>query len=180
MPLPHAEAYAQARASIGHASAPQTTCDCVERGAVRRYAQAVMDEDPVFDAACENNLRYGGPVAPPLYPVHLIRRAFGAPDPIQEHADDAAFDGLGPTSAQGLPPIAALEGYALLNGGTEIEFFRYALHGEQVELRSRYADITEKQTSKGPMVLVVLESEYRTGAGELLVRFRRTLLRRSP
>ena len=39
-------------------------------------------------------------------------------------------------------------------------------------------DIVEKETSKGPIVLVVTESEYRTGAGELLIRTRRTQIRR--
>jgi len=167
-----------ALAYLGTVSPVQLACDAVERGAVRRYAQAIMDEDPIFDQACTDNARYGGPVAPPLYPVHIIRRAFGTPDPIQLNAANPAFDGLGPTAAQGLPEIEPLKGYALLNGGTEIEFFRYARHDERVTLQSRYADISLRQTSKGPMIVVVIESEYRNEAGELLVIARRTLLRR--
>jgi hypothetical protein len=171
-------AFEAARRFIGMESQAEFTCDAVERGAVRRYAQAIMDEDPIYDGLCDNNAAYGGPVAPPLYPVHLIRRGFGEPDAIQQHAGDPAFDGLGPVATQGLPEIEPLKGYALLNGGTEIEFLRYARHGERVQLKSRYADITEKQTSKGAMILVTLETEYRNGDGDLLVRFRRTLLRR--
>jgi hypothetical protein len=43
-------------------------CDPVEQGAIRRFHQAVMDDDPIFwkqaDAAAT---RYGGIVAPPLF-----------------------------------------------------------------------------------------------------------------
>ena len=167
-----------ARKYIGIESSIQIACDPVERGAVRRYAQAIMDEDPIFSEPCANNARYGGPVAPPLYPSHLMRRPFGAPDPIQDNARNPDFDGLSLSSAGGLPEIEPLRGYALLNGGAEIELLRYARHGETVTVKSRYADITQKQTSKGAMIFVVLESEYRTGAGELLMRTRRTQIRR--
>jgi acyl dehydratase len=163
---------------IGLQSESEFACDPVERGAVRRYAQAIQDEDPVFSEACANNARFGGPVAPPLYPTHMFRRAFGAPDPLQLRARDPDFDGLGATSAQGLPELEPIRHLALLNGGSEIEFFRYARHGETVKLRSRYADIVEKDTSKGAMLFVTIETEYRNGDDELLMTTRRTLIRR--
>ena len=164
---------------IGMQSETEIACDPVERGAVRRYAQAIMYEDPIFNADCENNARYGGPVAPPLFPTHMFRRPFGAPDPIQDNAHNPNFDGIvAATSSQGLPPIEPLAGYALLNGGAEIEFFQYARPGDAITLSSRYADIREKETSKGPIILVVTESEYRNGAGDLLIRTRRTQIRR--
>jgi len=163
---------------IGLQSETETACDPVERGAVRRYAQAIMDEDPIFSEACPNNARFGGPVAPPLFPTHMFRRPFGRPDPIQERARDPEFDGIGASSAQGLPELEPIRHLALLNGGSEIEFFRHARHGETVKLRSRYADITEKQTSKGPMLFVTIETEYRNGDDALLMKARRTLIRR--
>ncbi|MGP1676615.1 MAG: FAS1-like dehydratase domain-containing protein [Burkholderiales bacterium] len=163
---------------IGLQSQTETACDPVERGAVRRYAQAIQDEDPIFSETCANNARFGGPVAPPLFPTHMFRRAFGVPDPMQLRARDPDFDGLGATSAQGLPELEPIKHLALLNGGSEIEFFRYARLGETVKLRSRYADIVEKETSKGPMLFVTIETEYRNGDDELLMTTRRTLIRR--
>jgi acyl dehydratase len=163
---------------VGMQSETETACDTVERGAVRRYAQAIQDEDPIFSEACANNARFGGPVAPPLFPTHMFRRAFGSPDPLQLRARDPDFDGLSATSAQGLPELEPIKHLALLNGGSEIEFFRYARHGESVKLRSRYADIVEKETSKGPMLFVTIETEYRNGGDELLMTVRRTLIRR--
>lgn len=163
---------------IGVQSETETACDPVERGAVRRYAQAIGDEDPMFWEACPNNARFGGPVAPPLFPTHMFRRAFGAPDPLQQRARDPDFDGLVSAAASGLPELEPIRHLALLNGGSEIEFFRYARHGETVKLRSRYADIVEKDTSKGPMLLVIIETEYRSGGDELLMKTRRTQIRR--
>ena len=163
---------------IGLESESETACDPVERGAVRRYAQAIQDEDPIFWDPCSNNARYGGPVAPPLFPTHMFRRTFGAADPLQERARDPDFDGLASAASSGLPELEPIRHLALLNGGAEIEFFRYARHGETVKLRSRYADIVEKDSSKGPMLFVTIEAEYRNGDGELLIKARRTQIRR--
>jgi acyl dehydratase len=165
-----------AKQYIGLASERETGCDPVERGAVRRYAQAIMDENPVYSDPGAAGARFEGAVAPPIFPMHMSRRPFGAPDPLQEHARNPDFDGLG--TPRGLPEIEPLKGLSLLNGGSEIEFYRYARHGETVTQQSRYASITEKETSKGPIILVVIESEYRTGDGELLIKARRTHIRR--
>jgi hypothetical protein len=163
---------------IGIQSDWEIACDPVEAGAVRRFAQAIIDEDAVYGPS--PNSRFGGPVAPPLYPLMMFRRPFGAPDPL--HSKDPDFDGLGQSSSvtRGLPDIKPLAGYALLNGGSEIELFRYARHGEKVRMRSRYADISEKETSKGPIVLVVTEAEFETTDGKALMLARRTIIRRKP
>lgn len=165
---------------IGVQSEWEIACDPVEAGAVRRFAQAIMDDDPAYGPS--PNERFGGPVAPPLFPALMFRRRFEAPDPLQANAADPNYDGVGQNSSvtRGLPEIEPLAGYALLNGGSEIEFFRYARHGETVRMRSRYADISEKETSKGPIVLVVTEAEFETIEGEPLMRARRTIIRRKP
>ena len=167
-----------ARKYVGMTSGKEVACDPVEPGAVRRYAQAIMDEDPAYRDDKEAAARYGGPVAPPIFPTHMLRRPFGAPDLLEERARDPNFDGLTNSSSQGLPEIEPLKGLALLNGGSEIEFFRYARHGETVTVQSRYSSITEKETSKGPMIFVVIESDYCNGEGELLMKTRRTIIRR--
>jgi hypothetical protein len=164
---------------VGAESGMETACDAVEPGAVRRYVQACMDEDPMFHAPGEAlRARHGGPVAPPLFPMNMFRRAFGTPDPFAEHAGNPHFDGIVGSTAQGLPPLPLPKGTGLLNAGTEVEVYRYACHDETVTAKSRYASITEKESSKGPMLLVVIETEYRTGAGELLLRVKKTQIRR--
>jgi hypothetical protein len=164
------------RAYIGVSAERFPAWDPVERGAVRRYAQAIMDDDPAYVGAAPA-ARWAGPVAPPLYPVFMFRTPFGAPDSLSERASDPDFDGLVAGTSNGLPELP-LHGMALLNGGSQLEFFRYALHGERVYQRSRYADLYERESRNGPMLFVVIETDYETEAGELLVRNRKTLIRR--
>ena len=166
-----------AKRYIGMETAVEIACDPVERGAVRRYAHAIMDSDPIYAQADAEPL-YGGAVAPLIYPTHLFRRAFDEADPLAQSAVNPDYDGSSVSSTQGLPEIEPLKHLAILNGGASMEFFRYARHGETIKLRSRYADISEKQTSKGSMVLVIIESDYMTGNDELLCRVRRTYIRR--
>ncbi|VTU45625.1 hypothetical protein SRS16P2_00243 (plasmid) [Variovorax sp. SRS16] len=70
----------------------------------------------------------------------------------------------------------------ILNGGSAFEFFRYARFGETVTVRQRYAEIYEKASRKGALIVVVIESDIRTGGGggEPLLRAHRTVLRRDP
>ncbi|MEO5671395.1 MAG: MaoC family dehydratase N-terminal domain-containing protein [Ramlibacter sp.] len=167
-----------ARALIGVWTEPELACDAVEPGAVRRFAQAIMDDDAAYRPDAPADTRCSGPIAPPLFPNHMLRRPMGAPDVVQERAGDPDFDGV--VAAAGLPHIATLAHLPVLNGGSEFEFFRYARHGERVTVRQRYADIHEKATSKGTLIVVVIEGEIATREGELLLRSRRTLLRRAP
>lgn len=167
----------EVRAYIGREGPEAMAADAVEAGAVRRYAQAIMDESPDYSQS-GGNPRHGGGVAPPIYPAFMFRRALGTSDPLTERGQDPDFDGLVASSGDGLPEIVPLRGLALLNGGSEIEFFRYARHGERVIQKARYADITERNSAKGPMLLVTIEIAYRTEAGDPLMRVRKTLIRR--
>jgi hypothetical protein len=166
----------EARALVGAWTEPIPCCDAVEAGAVRRFAQAIMDDDP--DYAEGASTRFGGAIAPPLFPNHMLRRPFGTPDLVQQRAHDPDFDGIVPQP--GLPPIRCLAQLPVVNGGSEFEFFRHALHGERVAFRQRYAEIRETTASAGPLAIVVIEGEVRTAGGELLLRARRTLLRKAP
>jgi hypothetical protein len=164
---------------VGVESGIETACEPIERGAVRRYVQAYMDDAPMFhtDEAAGDS-RWNKPVAPPLFPMNMFRRPFGTPDPFAEHDGNPNFDGIVGSTAQGLPPLPLPKHIGLLNAGTEVEVFRYAIHGETVTAKSRYHSITEKQSSRGAMLLVVIETEYRGGDKDLLLRVRKTQIRR--
>ncbi len=150
-------------------------CDRVEAGAVRRHAQAIMDESACY-AADSADQGYGGPIAPPMFPAFMFRRALGTPDVVQQRADDPDYDGSGTAGLNGLPELEPLRGYGVLNGGSDLEFYRYVRHGERVYTRSRYGDISERQARKGPLIIVKVENDYRTDTDELLMRITRTYL----
>ncbi len=163
------------RAYIGLESDVQVYREGVEPGAVRRFAQAMMDDDPAYDPARVAG-HHGGPVAPPLFPASMARRPLGTPDPLTENATDPNFDGSLGFGSEGLPELPVT--LATLNGGLEVELFRYARHGEVVTCRSRYADIREHVSKGRAMLFVDTIAEYRTADGELLLRVRRTMIRR--
>ncbi|MBM9594704.1 FAS1-like dehydratase domain-containing protein [Roseitranquillus sediminis] len=153
--------------------------DVVERGAVRRFAQAIMDLDPAFmSEEYAAQTPYGKPVAPPLFPLMQNRLPYDGTDVISERADDPDYDGTGGAGpSSNLPPLP-LGNLALLNGGSEVELFRYLHHGEGLSFRHRYADIYERETSKGLMVFVITETDYLDDDGGLVARVKRTTIRR--
>lgn len=159
-------------AYVGMEGVVSRSVEPVEAGAVRRFAQATLDNDPAYlDGSA------GFAHAPLLFPINMFQRPLGATDALSERGDDPEFDGLVLEDSTGLPELP-LPGMALLNGGAEVEFFRYPHVGEFIERQSRYADIYEKNTSKGKMLFVVTETDYRTEKGETLMRFRQIDIRR--
>lgn len=166
------------RKYIGMQTEVQRACDPVETGAVRRHAQAIMDDDPIYmSKRAAAGTRYQQPVAPPLFPNSMVRLPFGEPDVIQERANDPGFSGDPGTRMDGLPPLPVAH-TSQLNGGMEVELIRYVRHGEWVGVRMRYADIYERETSKGWMLFVVIDTEYSDEDGKLILRVRETQIRR--
>lgn len=167
----------EVRALIGAESEEQVACDAVERGSIRRMTQATMDDDRLFwDQAYARDTRYGGAVAPPLFPVHMFQRAPGAPDPLDKAWKNPDYDGTkGAFGLFALPEIA-IPLKRLLNAGVEVEFHKYAVPGEQVMVVNRYADIFQKQGKSGPMVFVVVERLFRNEKRELLLKYKQTLV----
>jgi acyl dehydratase len=139
----------------------------LERDMLRRFTQAVMDADPLYhDEAAAAASRFGGLAAPPLYPVHAIRRAPGTPDPLDALHDDPQEDGTrgGIGLSFGLPPVESPY-RRLLNGGSEIRFLRCLRLGETVTARARYVDVREKQGRDGPMLVVEMETRFEAEPG---------------
>ncbi len=168
----------EVRSYIGRRSQPVTAGDAVEPGAVRRFTQAIMDDDPVYwDAGAAAESRYGVPVAPPLYPGFAFRRAAGTPDPLDRAKENPDFDGIGGGGGTGLPPIP-LPLDRLLNGGVEAEFYSLARHNDRVTAESRYVDVYEREGRTGKMVLVVSETTYTNQDGQVLAKIRNTSVRR--
>jgi len=167
----------QVRALIGVESVEQFACDAVEQGSIRRMAQAIMDPDPMFnDPGSAGAQRYGGTVAPPLFPVHMFQRGPDDPDPLERAWEDPDYDGSkSPTALFSLPALP-IPLKRLLNAGVEVEFFRYARRGERVSVINRYADIFEKKGRKGPMVFAVVERRFANEDKEPLLIYRQTLV----
>ena len=163
------------KAVIGAESPPVLALHAVEASEVRRFHQAVMDHAPRYwDLRAAE--RYGGPVAPAGFPVHAYRRAEHEPDPLA-NMDSPDYDGVDRALRPGLPEVV-VPLKRLMNGGYEYEFFRYVRPGERIMLRSRYADIYQRNGRTGPIVFVVIEDSYETETGEKLLRSLNTIILR--
>ena len=80
----------------GVSGEPKVAPTPLERDALRRFVQAIMDRDPLYyDDAYAMGTKYGGLVAPPLYPAHAFRPLPGGADPLDLLHDDPDADGSG-------------------------------------------------------------------------------------
>jgi hypothetical protein len=163
---------------IGRQGEPKRATSPLERDTLRRFAQAIMDRDPLyFDEEYAAGTVFRKLVAPPLYPVHAFRTAADAPDPLVSVQLDPDADATAGNDGVffGLEPIES-PFKRLLNGGNEIEFFRCLALDERCVARARYANVVLKEGKSGQMLMVDIETEFRTEAGELLLINRQTLI----
>jgi len=137
---------------IGRESEP--TVVEVEKGMIRRLAEAIGDLNPVHvDEAAARAAGDPSLVAPPTFPVVLsINERF-------RHSLD-----LGTRS--------------LLLGEESIELGRPVVAGDRLTLRSRVADVQERTGTSGATDVLVLETEARGADDELVFRTRETFILR--
>src|SRR5690349_21517713 len=102
----------------GMQAEPVTSAMPLEADTLRRFVQAIMDSDPLyFDEAEATISRYGGLVAPPLYPVHAFRRPPGTQDPLDALGEDREADGTQGSMGVGFGlPSIEMPYRRLLNG----------------------------------------------------------------
>ncbi|WP_432842488.1 FAS1-like dehydratase domain-containing protein [Dactylosporangium sp. CA-092794] len=165
---------------IGVPGTPVSAPEPVDAGAVRRIAQAIMDDDPAYyDPARAADAGFESVVAPPLFPLHIHRRHAGQPDPLRLAIEVPDSDGAGDViTKHGLPPLdVGLP--RLLNGGNQVQVFDLARIGDMLQSTSSISDLREKAGRSGPMVFVKVDTEYRAvNRGALLLRSRQTYVYR--
>lgn len=140
----------EVRAHIGTRGEPRVYE--IERGAIRRFAEAIGDPNPLFnDEAAARDTRFGGMIAPPTF-----CRSLGS----------------------GIPQIKLdLPGFRALDGGSEWEYFRPIRPGDRITVQSRIADIRETAGRLGPMVFIAVETSYTNQFDQLCVTQRSTVIR---
>lgn len=140
------------RSLIGRESEP--TVHEVEKGAIRRFADALGDPNPIYqDEVAAKAAGFPGLVAPPTFAVAL------ASNERFRHSLD-----LGTRS--------------ILHGEQLFEYGRALVAGVRVTVTSRVADVLERPGASGPTDVIVIEDEGRDDEGELLFRSRATLILR--
>jgi len=138
----------------------------VEKGAIRRYADAVGDFNPIYwDEEYAAKSRYGSIIAPPGF--------FGWP---------SRWSDWGPNYTslrEELAPVLAKAGYTrALDGGIEYEFFSPVRAGDVLRALPKIVDVYERESKTGTLLFTVTEITYTRRSGELAARARSTLIYR--
>lgn len=169
----------EVKALIGFESEWEVACDVVERGQIRRHAQGIMDKDPsYYDDKYAAGTKFGGVVAPPLFPMHAVTRVGpNLPDPFEGAANDPDFDGVPRSLMKTWVPLP-IPLKRILNGGNQVELYQNAKPGERVKARSKYTDIYQKDGKSGPMVFWFIEITYTNESEELLMKATMTRIMR--
>jgi len=138
----------------------------VERGAIKRYADAVDDRNPLYwDEEYARDSRYGSILAPPGFFGWPTRWTEGMPI-LLELVDKVSA-------------ILAQAGYSRsLDGGIEYEFFCPVRAGDVLTALTRILDIYEQEGKTGKLFFLVVETTYTNQDGNLVAKVRRTLIRR--
>lgn len=136
-----------ARAAIGKEAPP--IAEEVSRGAIRRFARAVFDTNPLHTddeaAAAGPN---GGIVAPLAFFLTLGKQFIDEPHSLR-------------------PQLGLPHGVA---GGDEWHFFAPMRPGDVITRRTKLANLYEKSGRLGPMVFLAFEHTYTNQRGEVAVR----------
>ena len=128
----------------------------VEKGHIRRFAEAVGDPNPLWqDETYARKSRYGNIIAPPMF--------------LQDEGKNKFADRL-------MEMPLTLPGF--LNGGIEAEFHKPMIPGDVITTRAKLADLSEKQGKTGKLLFMVIEVTFTNQRGELVSISRNTFIRR--
>jgi acyl dehydratase len=138
----------------------------VERGAIRRFADAVDDPNPLYrDDEYARNSRYGSIIAPPGFFGWPSRQPRGAPLTAESSAE--------------LGVALAKAGYLrVLDGGMEYEFSAPIRAGDTLAASTIIKDIREREGRTGSMVFLIMETTYTNQNGDIVAKARSTSIHR--
>ena len=135
----------------------------VERGAIRRYAEAVGDPNPLYcDVEYARNSSYGQIICPPGF--------FGWPTTVSSGVMEVMGTLFGALFRAGLVRI--------LDGGRAYEFFLPVRAGDTLAWYAKFIDVSEREGKSGKMVFLTTEITYVNQNGDLVAKVRPTFIAR--
>jgi len=136
----------------------------VEKGAIKRFAEAVDDPNPLYrDEEYARRTKYGSIIAPPGF--------FGWPVKPGPMLDRMRRELAAAMVEAGYP--------ALLDGGIEFEFMVPVRPGDILVAVPKIANIYDRETRAGKLAFGIIETSYTNQNGALVAVARQTLIWRT-
>jgi acyl dehydratase len=138
----------------------------VERGAIKKYADAVGDRNPLYwdeEYAC--NSRYGSLIAPPGFFGWPVTWTGAGPFDIKDSVGNLALEAM---AKAGLPFI--------LDGGAEFEFLLPVRAGDMLISSCKLAEMNERESKGARMIFIVLETTFTNQNGAVAFKVRQTII----
>ena len=134
----------------------------IEKGLIRRYVEAVGDNNPLWqDEEYARGTTYGGIIAPPWLLCALM----------------ATFPGSSqPKTLPSAVPEVTLPRKRVLDGGGEWEFSLPLRLGDTITARTKLGKVFEREGRIGKMLFFVYETKYTNQRGELVATSSSTLI----
>jgi len=149
------------RALVGLTAEPVVTE--VERGAIKRFCEAVGDSNPLFtDAEYAKNGPYGNVICPPGF--------FGWPTKPVATMSEPQATMVAEFAKSGFP--------GLLDGAIDYEFYMPVYPGDVLVSSAKIVDVYEREVKSGKSLFGVIEIIYINQNGDMVCRVRRTLIGR--
>jgi len=149
---------AEARAMIGRESAPQM-CE-VTKAAIRRFAQAIGDDSPLYyDQEYAATTQWGGIVAPPTF---FFTLGYYEDTPGTKYREDGRPIG---TEIEVPLPVSRTVG-----GASSVEFGEPVRPGDVITVQKKVADVYSKQGKSGLLYFTVVATTYTNQKGEMVAR----------
>ncbi|MFQ6121870.1 MAG: MaoC family dehydratase [Dehalococcoidales bacterium] len=125
----------------------------VEKGMIRRFAQAIDDPNPLWqDEEYAKQSQYGGIIAPPTFIVAIGGEQFGQ-------------------------LLTQIFPKGLLHGSTELECYQPTRPGDKIAVTVRIANIRERLGRRsGKMTFVTFDLSYRNQRGKLVAKCQQTMI----
>ena len=139
------------RRTIGTATAPRTIE--IEKGAIRRFAEAIGDTNPLYqDETAARRSRFGGIIASPTFlrSIQIDRPELPLKNPLER----------------------------LLDAGSEWEYFQPVRPGDRITVVTRLVDLVERTSRTiGEMLMTTYESIYTNQLNQVVATQRATFIR---
>lgn len=138
----------------------------VEKGAIKKFADAVGDANPLYwDEEYARSTRFGGIVAPSGF--------FGWPTKWK-----SAMPFFSEMRQEVVDTIAKAGYSRILDGGIEYDFYYPVRAGDTLSALSKVKDIYEREAKAGKMILSVIETTYTNQNGDVVAKARQTIIHR--